>query len=124
METQENTVPTIAQLWDRFQKLLAWEVEEGDTVIVSDGNGGVWDEDAANNRKESIVATRVRLLEETKPYFTISGSNAHAGKALNDYTHLWVIPPFRLREIAAAANFMAWELEQRELEKEAKSVNV
>ena len=106
--------PSIADLWGEFQ-----------TRHLSDAERLQWDhmrengqisEEKYQDHLTYIDSLRAQLLEETKPYFKIIGDKSEAGSELKGYFTSWKIPTNRLKEIGAAANFVAWEIEQRQRE--------
>lgn len=116
---QETPTPTIAELWGELQKEESKAKKHWDTYErTKSDNALIWHTKA----RVKVNSLRSTLLEETTPYFVIVGDKAEAGKALEDYAITWKITEFRLKEIATAANFTAWELSKRQ--KETKNTEI
>lgn len=118
--------PTIAWLWDRFQKLGNYiETEKFLQSWGTKGSDGL-SHDGRNHSSDEVElqSLRQQLLERCK----------EVDDADRDTTKLWVCcdgdrlaiqtpgilefvgSPKELRELGAACNFWAWELEQRQKE--------
>lgn len=115
-----KTPPTIADLWDRFQKLGNYiETEKFLQSWGTKGSDGL-SHDGRNHSADEIELNTLRqqLLERCEPWITWNRDGSINARITFVPSNTDVAT---LRKCAAICEFAAWELEQRQREMEAQN---
>lgn len=113
------TPPTIAELWNRFQKLGDYiETEKFLHSWGTKGSDGL-SHDGRNHSADEIElqSLRQQLVERCKPWISWNTDGSHY---IEPRVVLYNATPNELRKVATVYEFAAWEIEQRQREKEAQ----
>lgn len=115
----QDQLPTIAELWDRFQKLGNYiETEKFLQSWGTKGSDGL-SHDGRNHSADEIElqALRQQLLERCRKDWGMFYTGDDEPWATSPKIKPMGLDAAKLKEIGSACNFMAWELEQREKER-------